>query len=275
VAYKVTATLENNITRLNNEKKEVLVFSGLTQIADFASEKLMEISKKSIRDKGRFTVALSGGKTPVALYQVLAVLKKPLQWDKTHIFIVDERFVPPEDKESNFLMINQTLLKHINIPWENIHPISTAENTPEASAIKYEEDLISFFKPAQGEFPVIDLIILGIGEDGHTASLMPGTPSLRENRHMTTAVLPPDTSKKQRITLTLPVINNAEKIIFLASGRSKAHIIKEVIEAENSSLPAAMVRPKKGKPVFLLDEEAASLLSKGENIHQGGIKCQK
>ena len=267
MAYKVTDTLENNIFRLDNEKKEVLVFSGLTQIADFASEKLMEISKKSIRDKGRFTVALSGGKTPVALYRALAVLKKPSQWDKIHIFIVDERFVPPEDNESNFLMINQTLLKHINIPRENIHQISTAENTPEASAIKYEEDLISFFKPARGEFPIIDLIILGIGEDGHTASLFPSTPLLRENRHMTAAVLPPDTSKKQRITLTLPVINNAEKIIFLASGRSKAHIIKEVIEGENHSLPANMVRPKKGKPVFLLDKDAASLLSKGENIH--------
>ncbi len=251
----------HDVISVSHENKEILIFKNVEQLSDFATEKWMNISEKAIKDKGCFTVALSGGKTPMTLYQKLANLKNSLPWDKTHIFLVDERFVPYEDKESNYNMINQTLLRHVKIPKENIHPISTKEDTPQASAIKYEEDLISYFKLSQGESLKFDLILLGIGEDGHTASLFPDSPSLKENKHLAIAITPSDTSKKERITLTFSVINNADNIIFLACGTNKAKIVKEVLEEENSLLPAAIVKPKKGKLVFLMDESAGSCLS--------------
>ncbi len=251
---------------MNYKNKEILIFKNIDEMSDFAIEKWMEISEKAIKDKRRFTVALSGGETPVILYQKLAIFKKPLPWDKTHIFLVDERFVPPEDKESNFRMINQTLLRHIKIPGENIHPISTWDNVPQTSALKYEEDLISHFRPLQGKLPIFDLVMLGIGKDGHTASLFPDTPSLRETGHLAVAVSPSYISKKERITLAFSVINNANNIIFLVSGSNKAKIVKEVIEEGNNLLPAAMVRPKNGKLFFLMDKSAGSLLSKSKNI---------
>lgn len=264
--------LEHNFISVSHENKEILIFKNIEQLSDFAIEKWMGISERAIKDRGYFTVALSGGKTPMTLYQKLANLKNSLPWDKTHIFLVDERFVPYEDKESNYNMINQTLLRHVKIPKENVHPISTKEDTPQTSAAEYEEDLIAYFKlgiesyrPAQGEFPKFDLILLGIGEDGHTASLFPDSPSLKENKHLTIAITPSDTSKKERITLTFSVINNADNIIFLASGSNKAKTVKEVIEEGNNLLPAAMVRPKNGKLFFLMDESAGLHLSLKSN----------
>lgn len=244
------------------KNKEILIFKDVEELSDFATEKWAEISTKAIKDRGCFTVALSGGKTPVTLYQKLADLKNLLSWDKTHIFLVDERFVPYEDNESNYKMISQALLIHIKIPKENIHPISTKENTVQDSALRYEEDLISYFKLSPNEFPRFDLILLGVGEDGHTASLFPGDSSLKEDRHLAVAVIPPEVYRKKRITITFPVINNAASIFFLISGSNKAKVVKEVIEEENSLLPAAMVRPEKGERVFLMDKSAGLYLYK-------------
>jgi 6-phosphogluconolactonase len=246
---------------LPNENKEVLIFKNAKQIADFTIKKWTEISERAIHKKRYFTAAISGGRTPSTLYQELALVKS-LPWDKTHIFMVDERFVPPEHKQSNYRMINQSLLSGLDIPGENIHPISTYDETPLASAEKYEEELISFFNLTNDEIPKFNLILLGIGEDGHTASIFPDTSSLREANRLAVSVSPPDKSRKERITITLPVINNAENIFFLAIGNSKARVIQEVIEGENHSLPAALVRQKRDKLFFLLDEEAGSLLSK-------------
>ncbi len=233
----------------------------MNEIADFVIEKWAEISEKAIKDRGYFTVALSGGKTPTTLYKKLSEIK-PLPWGKTHIFIVDERYVPYEDKENNLHMINNTLLTRVSIPKENVHPISTSEVTPRESAEKYEEDLISFFRTAETTFPEFNLILLGIGEDGHTASLFPETPSLKETRHLAVTVSPKNKTKKDRITITFPVINKAENIMFLVTGGNKAKIVKDVIEGKNNLLPAAMVEPEKGKLFFLLDEGAGALLKK-------------
>jgi 6-phosphogluconolactonase len=240
--------------------KEIITLKNIDQIADYAVKKWAEISKKQIINKGCFTVALSGGKTPIALYQKLSD-KKTLPWNKTHVFIVDERFVPYESDENNYHMINMTLLRHVNIPAKNVHPILTSELSPETSATKYEKDLISFFKSTQNKLLKFDLILLGIGEDGHTASLFPATPSLKEKEHLAVAVSPSDKAKKERITLTFPVINNAENIMFLAAGDNKAKVIKEVVERGNTLLPAAMVKPKNGNLFFILDKSAGSLLS--------------
>ncbi len=239
--------------------KEILVFDDIEKIIDYAVEKWTEVAEEAVKERGYFTAALSGGRTPVMLHKALSA-KKDLPWDRTHVFIVDERFVPSDHEDSNYLMINNTLLKHVRIPSENIHPVQTENSTPVLSAEKYEKDMLSFFNISENEFPRFDLIFLGIGEDGHTASLFPGTPALKETRHLAAAVTQSVKPGKERVTLTFPAINNAENIILMATGGDKAAAIREVIEG-NGSLPAAMVRPDRGKLFFLLDKNAASLLS--------------
>ncbi len=242
---------------MNYNNKEVLIFKNLDMAADYAVRKWTEIAEKAVNEKGSFSVALSGGKTPAALFKKLAK-KNKLPWNRTHAFMVDERFVPYHDNNNNYRMINEILMRHVDIPAKNIHPISTTVESPQASALKYERELNSFFRTRPG----FDLILLGIGDDGHTASLFPGTPSLKEKKHPAIAAPPSGTILSDRITMTFPTINNAENILFMAAGNDKAPVTREVIEEKKSRLPAAMVRPLKCSPVFLLDKAAASLLSK-------------
>ncbi len=252
---------------MNYKNTEILIFRNIEQISDFVIKKWLEISEKAIEKRGQFSVALSGGNTPVALYQRLAGAGEISTWNRTHVFLVDERFVPFKDKESNYRMISRTLLSHIEIPGKNVHPVSTSENTPQDSAVKYEEDLRSFFKTKQGEFPGFDLILLGIGEDGHTASLFSDAPALNETERLAVAVSPPDKSGKERITLTFPVINNADNIFFLICGSNKAVVVDEILQKKNTELPASMVRPENGRMFFLIDKEAGSLLSEDTHAH--------
>jgi len=250
------------INELKYKDREVLIFEDIAGISDFALKVWVEASEKAVRDKGSFEAALSGGRTPVDFYRKLAGSEIDLPWRETRIFMVDERFVPFEDNASNYRMIRETLLRHVKIPEENIHFISTGENTPRISALKYEDDLISYFKTVKGEFPCFDLVLLGIGEDGHTASLFPRTTSLKETEHLAVAVSLPDVSMHDRISLTLPVINNAENIVFLVSGSSKAGIVKKILEDKDDKLPASLVKSKNKKVLFLLDREAAAYLSR-------------
>jgi 6-phosphogluconolactonase len=242
-------------------EKEVLIFKSLDDISDHAVKMWLRISKEAIKKKGSFTVAISGGSTPVMLYKKLAALKTGLRWDKTDIFIVDERFVPYGDPESNFRMIKKALLEHMEIPAENIHPIPIEETAP-VSASNYEDEIRTFFSLKKGSMPEFDLLLLGLGDDGHTASLFPGTPALNDHEHLVTSVMPDDLSKKERITITLPVINNADNICFMACGSDKADAVREVIENGSSALPAAMVKPVSGSLYFLIDESAGALLIK-------------
>ena len=241
---------------IHNNKK-ILIFKDIDKIADYVVTKWTEIAEITVQEKGYFSVALSGGKTPAALFHKLAKEKK-LPWNNTHVFMVDERFVPYHDENNNYRMINEILMRHVDIPAKNIHPILTTIETPQASALKYEKELNSFFKSRPG----FDLVLLGIGDDGHTASLFPGIPALKEKKHSAIAVPPSGAIMSERITLTLPIINEAENIMFMAAGSNKSGIIRKVIENEKSRLPAAMVRSRKGNLFFLLDEGAASLLSK-------------
>lgn len=243
--------------KIHRNNKEVLIFKSLNEAADHAVRKWTDIAEKTVNEKGFFSVALSGGKTPLVFFQKLAKEKK-LPWSKTHVFMVDERFVPYHDENNNYRIINETLLRHVDIPAKNIHPILTTIETSQASALKYEKELNSFFRSRPG----FDLVLLGIGNDGHTASIFPGMPSLKEKKHLAIAVPPSGPIESERITLTFPIINEAENILFMATGDDKAPVIREVIEKEKSRLPAAMVKPGKYSPVFLLDESAASLLSK-------------
>ncbi len=243
-----------------NDHRKILIFESGDKLLDFALEKWRGISGEAIKDRGRFVVALSGGKTPVGLYRKLAGLKDGLPWDKTDIFLVDERFVPFDDAESNYGMIKDELLSRVSIPAGKVHPVSTREDSLQDAAKKYEKDLKEFFRLNVGKFPEFDLIMLGIGEDGHTASLFPGTSSLAENERLTIAVSL-NRLKNKRISLTLPVINNAKNIIFLVAGENKAKVLKEIIEREKSLLPASRVKPEQGKLFFLLDKSAGAYLS--------------
>ena len=161
-------------------QRDIYIFDDRDGAARFAVEKWVEISSTANDERGRFAVALSGGRTPVDFYERLSVYHKPLPWDKTHIFPADERFVPPSDRESNFRLIKEHLLHHLTIPKQNIHPVITGEGTPDDAARRYEEEIRQFFALGAGQLPVFDLILLGMGEDGHTASLFPGAASLKK-----------------------------------------------------------------------------------------------
>jgi 6-phosphogluconolactonase len=243
--------------------QNLLIFDDQDQMSGFMVGKWKEISEEAIARRGVFVVALSGGKTPVNFYQTLAENKGVLPWHKTHLFLADERFVPFEDKDSNYRLLRKTLLDKIEIPQENIHPFPTGRSTPEVSARVYEEDLRIFFKLNPEKYPEFDLILLGIGEDGHTASLFPGSPVLKERDALTAAVIL-DEVKHHRITLTLPVINHARRVVFLVSGKSKASVLEKVVRQKDLSLPASMVNPDTGKLLFLSDSEAASMVTPHE-----------
>lgn len=248
---------------MNN--KEILVFENSDQIVESAIKKWTEIADNAIKQRGMFTVALSGGSTPVKLYKELS--GTDLKWDKTHIFIVDERFVPFDHSDSNFRMINETLLSKIDILEQNIHPVPTEKDSPDESATSYENEMVSFFNLSSSNVPEFDLVLLGLGDDGHTASLFPGSSALAENDRLAVSVIPPDKSGHERITITFPVINRSRNIFFLVTGSNKAKVAKDVLENENSNLPAASVRPFKGRLFFLLDQNAGGLLSEGKGVY--------
>lgn len=234
---------------------EYLVFAHNNEMWHYAGNRWEEISAKAIREKGWFTVALSGGKTPTGFYQYLSG-RHDLPWEKTHVYLVDERFVPWNSPESNQRMLRESLLAKVRIPPQNIHLISTDEPSPDISARKYEEEMREFFRLTENGIPEFDLILLGVGEDGHTASLFPGNDALRETKHLAVPVRP-GTALMDRISLTLPVINNSWNVVFLVSGQRKRAVMKKVREGHDKTLPASMVSPERGRHLFLVDREAA------------------
>ncbi len=240
--------------------KKVLIFDEEDQMLKFMIEQWEDISKEGIDRRGCFTVGLSGGRTPIIFYQKLAEWESKSSWERTQVFLVDERFVSPDDHASNYKMLKETLFGKIPIPQENIHPIPTGKGSLEGSAREYEEGLRRFFKVSKGQYPTFDLILLGIGDDGHTASLFPGSRALSERGHLTAAVVL-DEMRHDRITLTLPVINHAEHVIFFVRGKNKAPVLKKIVAGNDSSLPASMVQPRSGNLLFVIDREASSQLS--------------
>jgi len=239
---------------------KVCVFRDSKAASDFAVNKWMEISHESVKNKGFFTVALSGGRTPIDFYTMLPASKNRLLWEKTHIFLVDERFVPPSHKESNYCLIQKHLLKAIDIQKGNIHPVQTEKVTLEMAAEIYEEEIRNFFGIEGERIPEFDLIMLGIGEDGHTASLFPGAPSLKEEKRVAIPVIA-EKAPHKRISLTLPVLTNAQRIMFLVTGSEKAGIVREIVEESESRLPASLVRCRARSVYLVIDKGAASLLS--------------
>ncbi len=176
-----------------------------------------------------------------------------------HFFWADERFVPHDHTESNYRVLKENLLGRIPIPSENVHPVGTDESSISISVRTYENEIKQFFQLSENKLPEFDLILLGMGEDGHTASLFPGTEVLKERDRLVASVRD-QKHNYLRITLTLPVINKAENIAFLISGKNKASVVKKVIHDKDACLPASLVEQEKGNLFFLLDEDAGMFL---------------
>lgn len=225
-----------------------------------AAQTVLETVAASVAVRGQAVIALSGGSTPQKLFQTLAddYHKSRVPWDKLHVFWVDERCVPPQHPDSNFGVAQKELFSKVPIPVANIHRMH-GETVPAAAGAKaYESELKSFFH-IDKSLPVFDFILLGLGEDGHTASLFPRNEVLKEEDHWVSAPFV-DKLNASRLTLTFPVINHARRVLFLVSGTSKASIIHDLFSGEHPGrLPAQMVQPA-GDLIWLLDHEAASKL---------------
>ena len=241
---------------------EIHVLSDHEVLSLKAAEIFVDLSRHYIALKNKFIVAVSGGSTPGRLYSLLssAQYSNQVDWGYIHFFWVDERFVPFSHKDSNYRLLYDNLLRKISIPTENIHPVKTHLPSPQVSAKDYEEEIKTFFGLSEGILPRFDLILLGIGEDGHTASLFPDSKILQESKHLVAPVM--DTEHVHyRITLTLPVINSSENVVFLLSGKKKATVAKKVLEERDTSMPAALVSPEKGTLIFLVDKDAGIYLT--------------
>lgn len=236
------------------------MLSDLEALSHCAASLFVGASRNSVATKKRFAVAISGGSTPRRLYTLLGseAYRSQVRWQYVHFFWVDERCVPEEDHESNFRTAFDTLLSKIPIPDENIHRIK-GEEDPDKAAWDYEEEIRRFF--GMSALPIFDLMILGTGGDGHTASLFPGSKSLDEKMRLAVPVYL-EKPNWNRVTLTLPVLNNAAQIVFLVSGLSKANIIHEILakERKKERYPAALVNPSRGHITWLIDQEAAAKL---------------
>jgi 6-phosphogluconolactonase len=250
---------------------ELIVARDSAELAELAAERFAEIAEEAFARAGRFTVALSGGSTPRNLYVLLATgpFRSRIAWDRTHFFWGDERCVPPTHGDSNYRMAHETLLRHLPIPEDHVHRIRGEDPDPDRSATEYEERLRAVFDVKPGALPRFDLILLGMGLDGHVASLFPGSPALRE---VTRLVAAPYVERLRgyRITLTLPLINEAANVLFLVSGRDKAAMLHSVLEAgtARARLPARLVAPRDGRVIWLVDEAAAELLGASARARQ-------
>lgn len=224
-----------------------------------AADLFVKYGQTAINDHGWFTVALSGGSTPQQLYELLATepFARQISWQQVRIFWGDERCVSPDDEQSNQRMARAALLDKVPLPTSNIFPI-VVEESPEKAARDYEAQLRSQFS---GELPRFDLILLGLGPDGHTASLFPGTAAVSE-QHRWTSPATPQGQALARITLTLPVINAAANIIFLVTGETKAAMVHQIIDKPpiQPPLPAQLVKPTAGTLTWLLDKAAGQQL---------------
>lgn len=240
----------------------VIRLANSEAVAEKAAEEWSKAAEDAVRHRGAFTIALSGGTTPEALYRLVASepYQTKLPWNVTHVFFGDERRVPRTDPESNYRMVYETLLKHVPIPPDNIHPMDGV-GLMRASMSAYEQQLIRHFKLNRRELPRFDLFLLGMGEDGHTASIFPGTRAVSDLTNMVLVYNVPQLHV-ERITLTLPVINNSRSICILVVGEQKAQTLRDVLvgSKRTSHLPVQAVDPTDGTLTWLVDEAAASKL---------------
>ncbi|MBV9957154.1 MAG: 6-phosphogluconolactonase [Acidobacteria bacterium] len=247
-----------NSLRINGARVEV--WRDVGEISERAAELVIGIAREAA-GRGEFTLALSGGSTPRALYELLATEEKSARvpWEQTQVFWSDERCVPPDDAESNYRLAHEALLSRVPVPAEHVHRMR-GEDEPGAAAAAYAGELE---KNVGAGDPRLSLILLGMGEDGHTASLFPQTDALKDTVH-TVAANYVEKLKSHRLTMTLRTLNAAATVIFLVSGAAKSEALSKVFESDavaDGSLPARLVRPAQGELIWLVDEDAARLVT--------------
>ena len=239
---------------------QVRVFPSDEELFRASAEMFCGIGKQAIREHGRYTVALSGGSTPKGLHHELATtFAKELPWEKVFFFWGDERHVPPDFPESNFRMAKETLLSKLPIPADNIFRMRGELPDANQAGALYEQWLREFFRPTAGQVPQIDFILLGIGPEGHTASLFPGTKALEEKQHLVVGNYVAVHST-WRITCTYPVLNAGVNVMFLVDGSSKADIVRTALKDPSANLPCQGVKPANGNLMWYLDEAAGAKL---------------
>jgi 6-phosphogluconolactonase len=245
------------------DRGRVCVYDDAGTLAEAAAEELIAAIEAAVSARGRADVGLSGGSTPQAMARLLATsrFRDRVNWPATEIYWGDERWVPLDSPESNAGEAKRLLLDTAPIPPEQVHSYDTVSVSPEVSAARYEE-LIRQRVGLEGVLPAFDLIFLGLGEDGHTASLFPGTPAVHEQKRLVVGQAVPKLDTI-RLTFTPPLINNARRVVFLVSGESKAERLAEVLDGPEhpEELPAQLVRPA-GGPLWLVDRAAASRLAR-------------
>jgi len=234
-------------------KMETRVFADIDALSRGALDELLSVMREAIRQRGRFVIALSGGQTPAKMYALWAKAETP--WDRVHLFWGDERYVPQDDPLSNYRMTREALIAHVAIPAGNVHPVPTSLATPEKAAEAYDAELRAFFG---AEAPAFDLQLLGLGVEGHTASLFPGSPALEEKQRWVMAV---EAAAKptRRLTFTPLVLNQGRNTFFLVGGADKREILTALRaepDSKASQYPAARIRPV-GRTQWFLDQAAA------------------
>jgi len=229
------------------------------QAAEFVAKYVIHLAKA----KDRVSIVLSGGETPRGLYQRLAEdhFGTAIPWRQVHLFWGDERWVSLQHKESNYRLAYEVLISRIPIPPENVHPMLKETNNLQKAADEYEKKLREFFGSLREGWPRFDLVILGVGTDGHTASLFPSLPVLKEKKRWV-AALCVEKMKSYRLTLTLPVFNHAAQVIFLVAGREKAPVLKEGLGTDHPRVrfPYQLIKPHRSQTIFFMDIAAASLM---------------
>jgi 6-phosphogluconolactonase len=232
-------------------KPEIRVFPDINTFSRAAAGEIVALARRAVAERGRFSLVLSGGTTPRILYNLLATeYSDKIPWEAVHLFFGDERFVPKDDPESNFAMADEALISKIQIPEGNIHPVPTHAGSPGEAAQRYEREIKKFL--GEGTF---DLVLLGMGDDGHTASLFPGNPVLEERERWVAAVEAPGSYRtRQRVTMTLPLINRAGKVFFLVAGEEKREVLEAIMGDPGGAkrlYPAALVSCEGGVEWFV------------------------
>jgi 6-phosphogluconolactonase len=243
---------------------EIYVLQNGSALSRAAADEILRVAREAIAVRGRFTIALSGGSTPKAIFALLAADHaagaNTIAWDKVQVFFGDERPVPPDHPDSNYRMASEALLSKVPLPLANIHRVH-GELDAVTAAARYEAEVHSVFGTRAGEIPRFDLILLGMGADGHTASLFPGTTALTEERAIVTATWV-EKLKTHRITFTYPLINHAAEILFITGGADKATMLRNILRGDptGQTYPSQDVRPVNGRLFWFTDEAAAALL---------------